>query len=149
MNIRADRLAKAYLWETIQQEETVPIVPNLTTTMPSISIKVNDKDIFIHSRTTQILYNTIANQRCIWYWSNHNQPIKNERADLTVLQYVTKNTQSWNKRWLSKWQCGMQGVGIYLQQWREQNHSQYPRCQTENETVQHVLVHRLIVPRHV
>ena len=59
--------------------------------------------------------------------------------DLDVLQHASKNIVSWQQRWISKWNSGICGVGIYLQQWKEQNHAQCPRCRTEEEDVQHVL----------
>ena len=115
------------------------IVPNLPTTMPTISITVNNKKQYIYSRTVQTLHNIIASARSLHYWRKHQQPVLDQRVDLDVLHHATKNTPTWNKLWLTKWQSGHCGVEKHLQQWRDQTHSRCPRCQTENETVHHVL----------
>ena len=106
---------------------------------PAISITIWEKEIPIHSQTTRTLQNIISDQRSLRYLSTHHWPVHDTRADLEVLQHAERNTASWNKRWLSKWQCEMQGIGDFLQRWMKQNHPRCPRCQMENKTVQHVL----------
>ena len=139
LNVQADDLAKAYLWETIESGETTPLVPDLMHTMPSISITINNERQYIYSRTVRTMHNLIAEQRSLRYWSTHNRPVLHNTADLDILRHAANSTASWNKRWLSKWQSGMCGVGVNPERWKDQNHSRCPRCQTERETVQHVL----------
>ena len=40
---------------------------------------------------------------------------------------------------MSKWSCGILGVGKFLERWKEQNHSKCPRCLTDDETVDHII----------
>ena len=43
------------------------------------------------------------------------------------------------QQWLCKWTTGICGVGVMMKLWKFQSHSKCPRCQTENENVEHVL----------
>ena len=139
MNVKADELAKAFLWETIENGEFLLHIPDLPNSMPTLSVTVNNERKDVHSKTVRTLKNIIATARSTRYWVKHGRPIHDVRVDMEALQHATKNTPTWNKRWLSKWQSGICGVGKHLQRWREQNHSRCPRCQTENETVMHVM----------
>ena len=107
-------------------------------TMPTISFTVNDKKQQISSRTLRSITSIVAQQRALKYWKKRH-PVYDPSIDLAVLKHATTNTATWNKRWLSKWQSGICGVGIHLKRWRDQDHSKCPRCQTEGETVHHVL----------
>jgi hypothetical protein len=42
-------------------------------------------------------------------------------------------------RWLSKWLTGFCGIGIMLQRYRHQTHSNCPRCGIPNETTAHII----------
>ena len=138
MNITADQLAKAYLWETLENDERLPHTPNNPHTMPSISIKHGNEYLDISSWTNRTLSKYIATRRSINYWESR-YPVSASNVDTSALQHAAYNTPTWDKHWLSKWHSGICGVRIHLKRWKEQDHSKCPRCQTQGETTQHVL----------
>ena len=101
MNIKADSMAKAYLWETLATGSTLPFTPNMPQTMPTISITVNDQKQQISSRTLRTITSMIAQQRALQYWKKRH-PVYDPSIDLTVLKHTATNTATWNKKWLSK-----------------------------------------------
>ena len=62
-----------------------------------------------------------------------------EEFDMKVFKHAARNTPLHLRLWLSKWSCGICGVGKWLERWNDQNRSKCPRCLTDNETVEHVV----------
>ena len=138
MNLEADKRAKAYLWESLEQGLTLQCTPDINTTMPTVSITTFNKTQYISSRTARTLTQLLAQKRSLNYWKTRRQ-IFHPDVDMAVLKHAASTVDSWEKKWLSKWQSGICGVGIHLKRWKDQEHSKCPRCQTEGETVNHVI----------
>lgn len=144
LNIHADTLAKHCLHHIINTGERLVTYPSLQNTIPTIyynnfsNHRYSDTTIYSHAAKT--LKHLIARDRGIAYWKkHHNRNIQHRYIDQDSFFHASNNVSSWQRRCLTKWSCGMCGVGKWLLRWKEQPHSRCPRCQTTNETVAHVV----------
>ena len=81
LNIKADYLAKAQLWDHIEEGQCITKVPEFKTTMPLVTIKINNELIAIASRTLRTLHTILTEQGSLTYWSKVH-PITQENVDL-------------------------------------------------------------------
>ena len=139
MNIHADALAKHQLWADIDDDLPDNDCPHMKHTTPIASILQDNDYHAIVSRGQRTVLQHLAKNRTTFYWTSKNRPFNNPTIDKEVLGHATRNLPIHDSRWISKWSSGHCGVGVKLQQWREQPHSKCPRCSTDHETVDHVL----------
>ena len=139
LNMVADAYAKNALWQHIASNGTVIHMDQLHNAIPSITINYNKHKITIASNLKKRLKNYIAKERILQYWHDHDKPVRHESFDMEVFTHAARNVPLHQQRWLSKWSCGICGVGKWLERWKDQNHSKCPRCLTDNETVEHVI----------
>ena len=81
----------------------------------------------------------IATLNRLRYWSAKHKNIQHKDMDLGVFNHASQNVPIWTQHWLSKWHCGMCGVGKWLERWKDHLHSNCPRCLTADESVEHVI----------
>lgn len=139
LNMIADVDAKVALWEHIVNQHPQPELRPLPNTLPAITINYNNEPTTICSKLIHNLKTHIATQTGMKYWKIKHPQIEDEDFDMSTFMHASKNVPTWQRRWLSKWSCGMCGVGRMLKRWKEQTHSKCPRCLTDNETVNHVI----------
>ena len=143
MNIQADKLAKQRLGQAMINNESLPNIHPITNSIPAIFYNNYSNNHYantmIYSHAAKAIKQLIAKDRSIKYWSQHNHNIQHRYINQESFFHAASNVPHWQKRWLTKWNSGICGVGKWLCRWREQPHSKCPRCQTDNKTVKHVI----------
>ena len=139
LNMVADIYAKISLWRYIEQEGKTFQMKQLNNAIPAIKVAYGGKDIYIASNLRKRLKLHLSQQRILQYWHDHNKQTMHDEFDVKVFKHAARNTPLHLRLWLSKWSCGICGVGKWLERWKDQNHSKCPRCLTDNETVEHVV----------
>ena len=118
----------------MQGQHIIPTNPKKNTTMYSHNITCT-----IISHLYKTIKKIISKHLSLKYWSSHNRDVSNLITYMSLFQHAEKNPPIWQRRWLSKWSCGMCVVGKCPEHLKEQNHSKCPRCLTDNETLEHVI----------
>ena len=140
LNMVADAYAKVALWRHIENDGEVVDLPQLHSALPPIKISYLEQDTTIVSNLRKRMTDHIARERLLDYWHTQGRPVRHEDFDKEVFIHAGRNVSIHRQRWLSKWSCGMCGVGKWLERWGDQSHSKCPRCLTDNEDVEHVLL---------
>ena len=139
LNMVADAYAKAALWSHVATDGQQVNMSQLQNALPSVTTTYNGKRTTIVSNLRKRLGHHLAHERILQYWHDHGKPVQEETFDTAVFTHAAKNVPLRHQRWISKWSCGICGVGKWLERWKDQNHSKCPRCLTDNETVEHVV----------
>ena len=140
LNMVADMYAKVALWRQIEGGGESITLPQLHSALPSIKIESHGIVTNIVSNLKKRLKLHIARERIHEYWHEQGRPVRHEGFDEEVFTHAARNVPVHRQRWLSKWSCGICGVGKWLERWKDQSHSKCPRCLTDNEDVEHVIL---------
>ena len=140
LNMVADAYAKVALWRKIENDLLTPNMTQISKAIAPLYISYSGTKTMIASNLKKRLSHHIAQQQTIQYWKQHNKPIQDNQFDMEVFTHAARNVPLYQQRWLTKWTCGICGVGKWLERWKEQSHSKCPRCLTDNETVDHVIL---------
>ena len=143
LNIDADRFAKNRLQQAILNHDQ-PIHPTaINQSIPVIHFNHYNNNryanTYIYSHVAKTLKHLIAQASSIKYWVSQRKDINHRFVHKESFLHAARNVPLWQRRWLSKWSSGICGVGKWLQRWKDQPHSKCLRCQTNNETVSHVI----------
>ena len=141
LNVQADKLAKRRLTQELQQ----PYI-QFSTEVPFDHCKILRRDNQgilqrISTNLNKTLHSAITSQRIRQYWiKKHKFEANTERhLDWEVIHKSFKSLPKYRHRQLSKWLTGFCGVGKTLVKYGYQDHSKCPRCNADNENVEHVL----------
>jgi hypothetical protein len=95
----------------------------------------------ISSHLQKTLQGYIQSVRAREYWNKKKSisPYYERHIDWTLSEKSHLSMDTHRHRWLSKWLTGFCGVGIMLQRYRHQNHSDCPRCGVSGETTAHII----------
>ena len=138
----ADAYAKVALWRHIENEGETVELPQLYSALPPIKISYLGQNTTIVSNLRKQMTNHIARERILDYWYSQDRPVRHEHFDKDVFLHAGRNAPINRQRWLTKWSSGICGVGKWLERRKDQTHSKCPRCLTDNEDVEHVILCR-------
>lgn len=139
LNVLADVKAKLALERHLHYGGTPLHISYMHNTLPSLSITTNGKTTQIVSKLGRSLHYHISAERIRNYWQHKGKKVTHEDCDRKAFNHASQNTSQGFARWNTKWQCGICGVGKWLERWKDQKHLKCPRCLQDNETVEHVL----------
>ena len=139
LNVIADAHAKMTLWEYIINNQTSTPFHPIPTSMQGITCNSGPNPVTIISKLKHNLHYHLAQQIIMKYWKHKNKWNTLLHFDTDSFHHAANNIPYHLQIWLAKWLCGVCGVGIWLQRWKEQPHAKCPRCLTDNETVHHVV----------
>ena len=135
----ADSYAKIALWRHIDSNAGTIQMEQLRFAIQPITINYNGTTTTIVSNLRKRLKHHIAQQRSLQYWDEQGKQVAHEDFDKVAFTHAARNIPLHLQTWITKWSCGICGVGKWLERWKDQNHSKCPRCLTDNETVDHVV----------
>jgi hypothetical protein len=97
--------------------------------------------IRISSHLQKTLQSHIQQVKAREYWMKKKSisPYYERQIDWKLLHKSHLALVNHRHRWLSKWLTGFCGVGIMLQRYRHQSHSDCPRCGITGETTAHII----------
>ncbi len=140
LNVEADALAKDRMTEALLRVDPLPQALPYDTCKISICDNSNQSSN-ISSNLMKTIVHNIGKNKIRQYWAVKKQIGERELQviDWNSLARARKGLKTSRSRWLSKWSTGMCGVGIMLKKYKWQQHTKCPRCQQDDEDVQHVL----------
>ena len=139
LNMVADAKAKVALWEHITEGNQPTQYTSISNALPALYTKFGQDNTMIVSNLKKRLRHHISTHTILQYWEENNKQVYHENSDMAAFHHAAKNIPLHLQRWITKWSCGICGVGKWLERWKEQPHSKCPRCLTNNETVDHVI----------
>ena len=143
MNITADLYAKNRLQHAILHNESLPHHEPILHSIPAINFNHFNNNRYantnIYSHVAKTTKHLIAQASSISYWASKGKNIQQRHVNTATFLHAARNVPLWQRRWITKWSSGICGVGKWLHRWKDQTHSKCPRCQTDNETVEHVI----------
>ena len=140
-NTLADEHAKRKLSE-------IMAIPNYQTERPFLlpyrlcTIHYTTMDgsvISLNSKFSHTLINLIATDRIHTYWREKGVHPSHTRYGFSrkIAGKAMVRLSGNQRRWVSKWCTGICGSGVNLLRWKQQDHSNCPRCLLPNETAVH------------
>jgi hypothetical protein len=141
-NTLADEHAKHKLTETLSIPGPIIRPSILPYRLCTIHYRCNDGSYMsLDSKFSNTLTTLINTDRIQKYWFKKGvyPDLIQHSFDRTIAGRAMQSMERYKRRWISKWCVGICGTGTNLQLWRQQDHSNCPRCLQPNETAIHCI----------